>query len=264
MRSMVQNQVAPALLVSYAYLESFLRHRERIALRDWVMDSGAFSAHHSGTEITVQEYGDKCEELLAADPLLVEVFSLDVIGDWRGSRKNTEYLWKRGIRAIPTFHLGSPEDVLRGLAREYPKVALGGAVGQPGKLDWAAQCFARVWPHRLHGFGFGGQRAAMNLPWHSVDATNWELGPCMYGNWRTFGAMSVRGKATNLAREIDFYLELERKAKAKWAPVWEKLGAEFGEGPTVRLALSAPKSNDHRGAAMLVRSGFTRKGDSER
>ena len=39
---------APGLLVSFVYLRSFLGIRARCAMRDWVLDSGAYSAHNSG------------------------------------------------------------------------------------------------------------------------------------------------------------------------------------------------------------------------
>ena len=50
------NPNAPALLVSYVYLEPFLKNQHRYCYRDWVLDSGAFSAHNSGTEIKLQDY----------------------------------------------------------------------------------------------------------------------------------------------------------------------------------------------------------------
>jgi hypothetical protein len=146
---------SPALLVSYVYVQPFLRHKHRYHYRDWVMDSGAFSAHMSGTKIELQAYIDKCRALLETDPSLTEVFALDVIGDWRASLKNTEEMWRQGIGAIPCYHLGEPQDVLTGIARDYPKIAVGGVVGYKHKDKWAEQIFARVWPCKIHGFGFG-------------------------------------------------------------------------------------------------------------
>ena len=40
----VGETLSPALLVSYVYLKPFLANRHRYCYRDWVMDSGAFSA----------------------------------------------------------------------------------------------------------------------------------------------------------------------------------------------------------------------------
>jgi hypothetical protein len=67
----------------------------------------------------------------------------------------------------------------------------------------------------------------MALPWHSVDATNWELAPCKFGRWRSFGGakLSVRGGKQNLRAEVDWYLALERRARARWHRQMQELDA---------------------------------------
>lgn len=227
---------APALLVSFYYLEPFLKARSAYVYRDWALDSGAFSAMNSGKVIDLEAYVVKAKELLATDPKLTEVFALDVIGDWRASVRNAERMWAEGIPAIPTFHGGSPWDVLVGLARDYPKVALGGvALHKAGEKErFAGQCFARVWPKKLHGFGYGAERYLVKFPFHSVDATSWEVGACKFGNWRSFGKMSVRGSAQNLRAEVEHYLRMEREARTRWAKEMAKL--EALDAPVVRMA----------------------------
>lgn len=218
----------PALLVSYVYLEPFLENRHRYAYRDWVLDSGAFSAHNSGVEIKLEDYISCCKDLMASDPTLTEVFALDVIGDWKASLRNAEVMWKEGVPAIPCFHYGEPWDLLNGIAKDYPKIAVGGCVGKRDKNKFAGQCFARVWPKRVHGFGFGSEESIMMFPWHSVDATNWELAPCKFGTWKAFGGqrVSVRGSQQNLRAEVEWYLDLERRARVKWKKEMEKLESE--------------------------------------
>lgn len=207
----------PALLVSYFYLDRFVRERERYCFRDWTMDSGAYSAANSGVTIDRAAYHETCKRLLATDPQLVEVFALDVIGDWRATMANTEAAWEEGIPAIPTFHVGEPDQALEAMAAAFPKIALGGAVRYPQRRAWAEQCFARVWPKPIHGLGFGAEAAIMALPFHSVDASNWELLPTAFGKWRAFGDLSVRGGDQNLRAEVEWYLKLEQRAKARWA-----------------------------------------------
>ena len=227
---------APALLVSYVYLEPFLKNQHRYLYRDWVLDSGAFSAHNSGRTISLDKYIDTARRLLDADPTLSEVFALDVIGDGKASLKNCEAMWKAGIAAIPCFHRGTPEAELKHIAKDYPKIALGGVALLKGaaKMKFAQQAFARVWPCRIHGFGFGSESQVMALPWHSVDATNWELGPCKFGRWQSFGQMSVRGSNQNLRAEVEWYLRLEARARKKWAQQMAELDARCA--PVVRLA----------------------------
>jgi hypothetical protein len=239
-------------------MEPFLRNRHRYHYRDWALDSGAFSAHNSGTVIGLRAYTDACKKLLAGDPTLTEVFSLDVIGDWRASLKNTEAMWADGVPAVPTYHVGEPESVLLGMAKDYPKIALGGAVGYRDKDRWAAQCFARVWPKPVHGLGFGSEKSLMALPWHSVDATNWEIGPCKFGRWQSYGQMSVRGSKQNLRAEVEWYLALERRARVRWKREMAKLASLVtAPGPTVRL--SAQQSSD----AQVIRSGLTEPSRAE-
>lgn len=229
--------LAPALLVSFFYLNLFQDNRHQFHFRDWVLDSGAFSAHNSGVEINLDDYIRKCQELQDTDPALTEIFSLDVIGDWQASVKNCEKMWAAGVEAIPTYHYGEPVDVLLGLAKDYPKIALGGAVGLKGntKVKFAEQCFARVWPKKIHGFGYGSEKALMAVPFHSVDATNWEMGPCAFGRWRSFGGkLSVRGSSQNLRSEVEWYLRLEQRARARWRKEMAILDDQ--PAPTVRLA----------------------------
>jgi hypothetical protein len=239
--------LAPALLVSYVYLDGFLRNRDKYYYRDWVMDSGAFSAHNSGVTIRLQDYIDCCKRLLDEDETLSEVFALDVIGNWKASLKNCEEMWRQGIEAIPCYHVGEPWEVLTGIARDYPKIALGGAVGYRRKDEWATQCFARVWPKKIHGFGYGSEKSVMLLPWHSVDATNWEIGPCKFGRWQSFGHMSVRGSKQNLRAEVEWYLDLECRARQKWAKQMEELETQ---GPIVRLAEANPVNKGRRDALL--------------
>lgn len=242
----------PALLVSFVYLPQFLANRHKYRYRDWVLDSGAFSAHNSGTDVNLDEYITTCRELLASDPTLTEVFALDDIGDWHVSLRNCEKMWAAGVPAVPTFHYGEPWDVLLGIARDYPKIALGGMVGQAVKPRdaWVAQCFSRVWPKRIHGFGLAGEATVLGFPFSSTDATNWEIGPCKYASWQSFrgakrrddgrvvGAkkFSVRGSKQNLRVEVEWYLDLERRARARWKKEMAKLDELFG--PDGRLALS--------------------------
>lgn len=233
---------APALLVSFFYLDGFLKRQKEYAYRDWVMDSGAFSAHASGVDIDLDAFIETSKELLATDPTLTEVFALDVIGDWRASVKNTEYMWTKGVPAIPCFHYGEPWELLISLCKDYPKVAIGGCVGKRDKDAFAAQCFARVWPKRLHGFGFGDEKSLMSVPWHSVDATNWETGPCAFGHWKSFGGnLSVRGSKQNLRAEVEWYLDLERRVRERWRKEMTKLAAlpTDARGNHVRLAADA-------------------------
>lgn len=229
----------PALLVSFYYLDEFMTNCHRYRYRDWVIDSGAFSAWNSGVEIDLKEYIEVCKVLLEEDPTLTEIFALDVIGDWKGTLRNTEKMWSEGIRAIPCYHYGEPWDALKQLAKDYPKIALGGVAKMSSqgaskkKFEWAGQCFARTWPKPIHGFSYGTEQAILGFPWHSTDCTNWELGPCGFGRWQAFGgaSISVRGSSQNLRVEVEWYLDLERRARERWKKEMGILQQMLSEDP---------------------------------
>jgi hypothetical protein len=226
-QSLAPAEVRPGLLTSFVFLENFLRYRHRYHYRDWVLDSGAYSAFASGVPIDLGAYIRKCRELLGNASPPVEIYSLDVIGDWKASLRNTEFMWKAGIQAIPAYHIGEPWDVLKAMARDYPKIALGGVARKRGeeKRSWALKCVSMVWPKKVHGFGFGEREHIMTVPFHSVDATNWEIGPCRFGNWRQFGKMSIRGSSQNLRGEVQHFLKIEAEAQARWSREMAELEA---------------------------------------
>ena len=213
---------APAILVAFPQLQEFLRRdRLEVRVRSYCVDSGAFSVWNTGATVDLEAYVRVCQHLLSTDELLEEVFALDDIASWRTTVRNTERMWAAGVPAIPTFHIGEPEEVLVGLSRDYPKVGIGGIARLRGtsRQRFAEQVFARVWPKRLHGFGVSTRDMLLSLPWHSTDATSWETGPGAFGRWRSFGGrrLSVRGSQQDLRREVQWYLDLERLAQHRWA-----------------------------------------------
>ena len=241
----LEAEQAPALLISYYYLKGWLKHQEKYMYRDWVMDSGAFSAFNSGKVVDLDAYIECCQELLEKDPTLTEIYALDVIGDHKASLKNAERMWEAGVEAIPTYHLGSPVEALKYIAREYPKIAIGGCAREkkPVKMQFIGACFSNVWPKRIHGFGLSHEDYVLAFPFESVDATNWELGPCGFGRWKTFGKMSVTGSSQNLRSEVEWHLKLERRAKAQWKKELDQIGSPMDER-AVRLAVQ-PGGRSH-------------------
>lgn len=221
---------APALLMSYYYLDkTWPACAHEMWYRSWCLDSGGFTAFTQGVEIKLDDYIARARELLAADPTLDFVFTLDDIRSWRNTKANTERMWAGGVPAVPVYHVGEPESVLRGYARDYPKVALGGMIPLQlrEKTKFAEQCFNRVWPCAIHGLGVGGRTMLMKLPWHSADSSNWSA-PARYGKWHAHGGAWLRGaKVNNLRTEIEHYLKLEREVEFRWretlAPVRETL-----------------------------------------
>ena len=227
-----------ALLVSFYYLAPFLERQRDYVYRNWALDCGAYTAMGRGIKIDFEAYIRAAKVLREKDQTLTDIFALDVIGEWKPSLANCERMWREGIDAIPTYHAGEPEDYLRGIARDYPKIALGGVArwGLNKKVAWTEQCFARVWPKKIHGFGFGGRGYLERFPFHSVDATNWETGPAMFGTWEYFGT-HLKGVSDNLRAEVLSYTQRERACQERWKKEMALIGGKPGEDPTVRLAI---------------------------
>lgn len=234
----MNDETKPSLLVSFHYRSEWSRVSHLNYWREVVLDSGAFSAAKGGISIDIVELGDWIEAERARAPgIVTEAFTLDVIGgSWKDSLKNTETLWKRGIDVIPVFHVGEPTDVLVSLARDYPKVALGGAVGYRAKMEWAALCFKHVWPKKLHGLGFG-QESVMKLPFHTVDHSSWYFAPSAFGQYPSMGNLPTRNtKRLWLHSEVQYQLHMEKQARRLWQG---RLPADWDAAPSIRLATSA-------------------------
>lgn len=239
----------PALLTSFYYLKGFLRKRHEIAMRSWVLDSGAFSSHNSGVAISLDDYIETAKRLQQTDPLLEDVFALDVIGDFSASIKNAEAMTARGVQVVPTFHYGGNYADLRSMAKDYPKIALGGMAaklaGNHGqrlskrdKHYFIAKCFEVIWPKRVHLFGCTDEGLLMGFPAESADSTSWHLQPSRYGLWKHHGKLAgVRGAclASGIRGQIEYCLGVEAKVQEKWGG----LLARHGMNPfSYRFALS--------------------------
>lgn len=212
---------APAVLCSYVYYKTFkpLLQGEVGLVREWVLDSGAFSAQQLGIDIPLQEYIDFCKGLAASPRPPAAIFALDVIGDWRASLANTEAMWKAGVQAIPCWHAGEPWEVLVEMCKQYPRIAVGGTVGlhTSERIRIFNGVFSKVWPARIHGFGVNTRDVLTKFPFDSCDASSWELGALRYGNWRSVNLQSPWLRTGhNLRPEVDHYLDMERQLANRW------------------------------------------------
>lgn len=148
---------------------------------DFFADSGAFSAQTIGAQITLAEYA---EWLTHHRGVVNAAATLDVIGDWRRTARNTDVLAERvgdAVVLVPTFHVGSPWSEFRRLCAAWPYVALGGMVRLAGRgyerslSSWFAHAhlIARDHDVRLHGFGLTRPPFPEVAPWYSVDSAYW-------------------------------------------------------------------------------------------
>lgn len=214
-------QPAPALLCSYIYyrdVKPWLQG-ERGHVREWVLDSGAFTAKQAGIEIRVEDYIEFCLSLRQTQRPPTAVFALDVIGDWEASLRNTEAMWKAGVEAIPCWHAGEPEEVLVEMCRQYPRIAVGGTVGMHVKHRRSLfdAVFAKVWPTRIHGFGVHTEELLSRYPFDSVDSSSWNAGQ-QYGRWKSLGDLDTPWLRTGhkFRGEVEYWLGVEVRLQARW------------------------------------------------
>lgn len=200
------------LLVAYPTLKEFLKRRSQYNVRQWVLDSGAFSVFNSGKTIAVEDY-----IAVAKDVDAKEVFGLDVIGNSDGTKRNLETMWAAGVPAIPTYHIGEDESALTWCAANSDKIALGG-IARTGvnRIEWLSQVFARVWPKRIHGFGCASEKVIMALPFESVDASSWVYAPAAMGHYAGYTGRQMHLRSKPAIK--DYWIEvLEHQRRANLA-----------------------------------------------
>lgn len=204
------------LLVAYPELKAFEKNRHLFNVDNLCIDSGAFSVFNSGKTIDVNEYIATCKSVVAD-----EIFGLDVIGDAKATRRNLQKMWAAGVKAIPTFHYGSPWTELEWCMKGADKIALGGIAKMRGKKrdKWLGQCLARSWPKKIHVFGCTSHETLAIGPWHSVDSTSWCLSPGRFGNWQGYTGrqmpINVRG-VKDMWIEILEFQKRQKNAEHRW------------------------------------------------
>jgi hypothetical protein len=245
------NVETPAYLVAYPYLDHWRQRSPSLRYRHWVLDSGAWGAFNSGKPIDLGRFIADCQQAMLGPNPPREIFALDVIGDWKASLANAITMKEAGVPAIPTYHHGEPVAHLKDLAAAFDKIAIGGVAHQAAsfKLSWAIKCFSVVWPKRIHGFSFCERNYVLKCPFDSVDSTAWVMQPIAYSRFRVDGKKKVRFGLTeartdgrtekkagelSLVGEVDYFLRLERQARARWETELRKIGSD---GPTLYLAL---------------------------
>jgi hypothetical protein len=207
-------------LVSYYYLQSYDRFDPPIKPARTLLDSGAFSAYQLGEEIDLEAYTK-----VSLETRWDEAVALDVIGDGDKSLANTLYMKGQGSKAFPVFHYGEPWDLLEEYCRLFDKVGLScrfRGLGAPA-IKFLQVCFSKCYPHKFHSFGWADEKVLTDFPFHSADTAAWNNGPAAFGNWRAFKGMPGPHKVQSLMPEVEFYWEMERRLRHRWAKEMARL-----------------------------------------
>lgn len=154
--------------------------------KTFFLDSGAFSAKNSGTEVSFNEYADFIERHKDS----VDMYcNLDVIPENTSmeakkfaaakSFGNLQKYEAMGLKPMPVFHCNEPFEYLEYYVWNYDYIAIGGLVD-----DNISDFLAKCWTHyllnpdgtpkiKVHGFGMTSLSLMQQWPWYSVDSTTW-------------------------------------------------------------------------------------------
>lgn len=141
--------------------------------KNYIVDSGAFSAHTSGKKIHLDNYIKFLKE-----NQFETYANLDVIADPETTIKNENKMKASGLNPLPVFHFGEDVKYLeRLLTGEYNYIALGGMVGTDNLKNWLDSVWELIitkQPHlKVHGFGLTNIEHVLSYPWYSVDSSSW-------------------------------------------------------------------------------------------
>jgi hypothetical protein len=216
-------------LVTFPYVKAWNTFQDKLdqkwPAKSKILDSGAYSVWKSGHTIDFEAYMAE-----ALKPDWDHVVALDVIGSAEGSLNNALASKARGLNVIPVFHYGEPWDILLEYKKQFPYIGIGGSHIMGKQIEWLEQCFARVYPHRIHLFGCSRLNLLQKYPFFSADTASWHTG-VRFGRLaavpdiRWPKVKEVGESAYDIRVELAHYLNIEAEVQA----CWKKEMAQFSE-----------------------------------
>lgn len=138
------------------------------------VDSGAFTAHNAGKEITLDGY---CQFLESLPVKPWKYIALDVIGDPEGTARNYEEMIKRGFDPVPVFTHGQDYADIDSLYSKAEFICLGGIVPLTMKEKvWAVKQLIDHTDKKLHLLGFTSIKYIKHFKPFSCDSSSWNGG----------------------------------------------------------------------------------------
>ena len=215
-------------------LESFYYADKRIEkyiplMKDFLLDSGAFTFFSSGKTVNWEEYVDKYADFINRNNVK-HFFELDI--DKLIGYENVLKLRKRleletGKQCIPVWHKPRGKEEFLKMCDEYKYVALGGIASK----EISTQQYS-VFPYlineahkrgaKIHGLGFTSLNGIQKYKFDTVDSTSWLSGDrfgCLYKfNGKTLEKIPKRpGKRLKDYKQITKYNFLEWKKFQQYA-----------------------------------------------
>lgn len=157
----------------YLRTESLRLLKQREADVRFLLDSGAFTAWKAGEIYQVEKYAAFVEALPFAP---WRYFTLDVIGDPKGTRENLDFLLARGLRPVPIFTRGEDVAHLDDLYAVSDVVAVGGLVGTRGNRGFVNGMMRQLKGRSTHLLGFVASDFLKVYRPYSCDTSSWSAG----------------------------------------------------------------------------------------
>lgn len=149
-----------------------------------LIDSGAFTAHHAGKVIELDDY---CRFLDDLPFMPWRYFTLDVISEPEKTRINYEAMRERGYNPIPIFTSGTPIEALDTMYETSDVVGCGGIAQKYGKR--AEGYLKYLWSHaegrRIHLLGYTSLKWLRTFRPYSCDSVTWVNG-ARYGELKLY------------------------------------------------------------------------------
>lgn len=159
---------------------------------DLFLDSGAYTAHTQGIELTVEAYAafiHRTKDYWTCVSNLDNTHKQEKI-----TYDNQKALESLGVKVQPVFHTREdPRWLVKYIDEGYDYIFIGGMV--PETTAWLRDWLDRLWTKylalpngqprvKVHGFGLTDQSLMFRYPWHSVDSTSWLMtgifGGCVF------------------------------------------------------------------------------------
>lgn len=162
-------------LFSYHYFKkkiTWLKEMREEFKLNFFIDSGAFSAHTQGIDISIDDYIKFLHEFKP------ELYAgLDNLTSPEKTWENQQIMEAADLKPLPTFHLGAePIMWLERYIELYDYIALGGMVSSSDTDNWLGKVWSMIWERKpqlkVHGFGQTDYKINLKYPFFSVDSSS--------------------------------------------------------------------------------------------
>ncbi len=167
------------ILVSYHYTrqnpamwDELIHHLTTYGDFDLLLDSGAFSAHNSGKEVTASEYH---RYLRTRKDRLWGYIQLDKIRDKDETLRNLSVAHDAGLRPIPVLTTDMAVSEASNLGRHHERLCVAGGTIWPEKAYTAR--LEQAWREsgcRLHGLGYTRSTSVWRTRCSTIDSSTWQ------------------------------------------------------------------------------------------